>query len=559
MRHTLRVMRSFAAVLSFAVLAAPVALPGQKSERQRPNVVWLSVEDMSPWLSCYGDSTVRTPNIDRLAREGVRFRHAFATSPVCAPARSSLITGCYATRIGTMQMRNNSPSKAAIAKDPEAYRDIPGYEGVPPAFVRCFPEILRAHGYYCTNASKKDYQFKEPGTVWDVSSGKAHWRNRAPGQPFFAVFNHTGTHESRAFPNVKRAPSVVDPKTVPLPPFYPDTPAVRDAVARTYDNIARMDEWVGRQLDALAKAGLLDDTIVMFFSDHGVGLPRGKRSSYDTGTRVPLLVRFPDGTGAGTTDDRVVQFIDFGPTVLSLCGIDPDPRLDGQPFFGAFDRLDRGFAFSHSDRFDSVYDRQRSVTDGRFRYVRNYVTDLPYLIPNAYRERLLMTADLYALRDADPADVTPAQWQMAAKVRPFEELYDSANDPWEVQNLAGEKAHRDQLVRLRAALDGWIEATGDLGFVLPESRLVRENIWPPDGAQPTTPAAEAVTDGGRVTLRCSDPGASVGYRERAVAGENRGPWTVYTGPFEVAVGTKLELLTHRIGHKRTLVRFTVGS
>ena len=553
-------MRTFVRVLSFAALSLLGTLPAQDdTEIKRPNVVWLSVEDMSPWLPCYGDDTVATPNLDRLAREGVRFRHAFATSPVCAPARSSLITGCYATRIGTMQMRNNAPSKSAIAKDPDAYKEIPGYEGLPPAFVRCFPEILRAHGYYCTNASKKDYQFREPGTVWDVSNGKAHWRNRAPGQPFFAVFNHTGTHESRAFPNVKRAPSVVDPAAVPLPPFYPDTPAVRDAVARTYDNIARMDAWVGRQLDALEQAGLLENTIVMFFSDHGVGLPRGKRSSYDTGTRVPLLVRFPDGAGAGATDERVVQFIDFGPTVLSLCGIDPDRRLDGQPFFGAFDRLDRGFAFSHSDRFDSVYDRQRSVTDGRFRYVRNYITNLPYLIANAYRERLPLTADLYALRKADPASVTPEQWQMAATERPFEELYDSESDPWEVQNLAADPAHQQQLMRLRTALDGWIEATGDLGFVLPETRLVREHIWPPAGEQPTTPAAEAAVEAGRVTLRCPEPGASIGYRELTVGGRNRGPWIVYTGPFEADAGTKLELLTHRIGHKRMLVRFTVGS
>ena len=177
-----------------------------------------------------------------------------------------------------MQMRNNKPSQSAIAKDPDAYKDIPGYEGVPPAFVRCFPELLRAQGYYCTNNAKKDYQFKEPVTVWDQSNGKAHWRGRAKGQPFFAVFNHGGTHESGAFPSRKPSPDAVSLEDVPVPPIYPDTPNVRAAMKRTYDNIAAMDRWVGKKLAELERAGLLDSTIVMFYSDHGVGLPRGKRS-----------------------------------------------------------------------------------------------------------------------------------------------------------------------------------------------------------------------------------------------------------------------------------------
>jgi arylsulfatase A-like enzyme len=365
-------------MICVAVLGAVAAQDGE-----RPNIVWLVAEDMSPWLGCYGDATVPTPNCDRLAREGVRYRNAFATSPVCAPARSSLITGMYATRIGTMQMRNNAPSAAALDKNPDAYREIPGYEGLPPAFVRCFPEVLRRHGYYCSNNSKRDYQFAAPVTVWDESSGRAHWRNRAAGQRFFAVFNYNGTHESQSFPDSKAKPRVVSPDDVPIPPIYPDTANVRQAMARTYDNIAAMDQWVGEKLAELDDAGLRESTIVMFFSDHGVGLPRGKRSCYDTGTRVPLLVRFPGKRLAGTIEDRVVQFVDFGPTVLSLCGIRPDDRLDGRAFLGGSERDGIGHAFSHADRFDEVYDRQRSVTDGRYRYIRNYLTDPPYLIANA--------------------------------------------------------------------------------------------------------------------------------------------------------------------------------
>ena len=343
------------------VLPLSPALVAQPAPSPRPNVVWLVVEDMSPWLACYGDDTVATPNLDRLAAASVRYANAFATSPVCAPARSSLITGLYATRIGTMHMRTGNPSKTALQKDPRAYAEIPSYEGLPPAWLRCFPELLRAQGYYCTNNSKRDYQFQAPVTVWDQSNGKAHWRNRRDGQPFFAVFNYGGTHESQTFPNVRAKPRVVDPATVLLPPFYPDTPKVREAVARTYDNIAAMDAWVGGKLRELENAGLLDSTIVFFYSDHGVGLPRGKRSCYDTGTRVPLLVRFPDGRRAGKTDERVVSFVDFGPTVLSLCGVRPDARLDGVPFLGRFRRKGTGYAFAHADRFDAVYDRQRGV------------------------------------------------------------------------------------------------------------------------------------------------------------------------------------------------------
>lgn len=527
-------------ILVFLVLLASV--PAQEPSRSsRPNVLWLVVEDMSPWIPCYGDHTVPTPNLDRLARQSVRYAHAFATSPVCAPARSSLITGMYATRIGTMQMRTGNPSRASLARDPDAYAEIPNYEGVPPAFVRCFPEVLRAHGYYCTNNSKTDYQFKAPATVWDASGGKAHWRKRADGQPFFAVFNHGGTHESQAFPKSRLAPAVVRPEEVPVPPIYPDTPAVRDALARTYNNIARMDAWVGERLAELDEAGLTDSTVVFFYSDHGVGLPRGKRSPYDLGTRVPLLVRMPDGEGAGRVEDRVVQFVDFGPTVLSLAGVEPDRRLDGIPFLGEHRRPGAGLAFAHADRFDAVYDRARSVSDGRFRYVRNYVREMPHLIDNAYRDNLPMMADLRALADAADGEHF-SRWQVASTSRPGEELYDALADPWETVN----RVHDPELAavrdRLRVALDDWIESTGDLGLVLPEKRMVRERLWGGD-EKPTTAAPVAEARDGQIVVTCATEGASIGYRTGG-----KGPWTVYTGPFAAPEGAEVELVAHRIGY-----------
>ncbi len=521
--------------------AAPQPESEVRDWPDRPNILWLCVEDMSPWLACYGDPTVPTPHLDRLAAQSVRYSNAFASSPVCAPARSSLITGMFATRIGTMHMRTGNPSKAAIARDPEAYADIPSYEGVPPAFVRCFPEHLRAAGYYCTNNAKTDYQFKAPATTWDKSGGKAHWRSRPDGAPFFAVFNHGGTHESRAFPKAKRAPRVVDPNVLAIPPLYPDTLAVRDALARTYDNIARMDGWVGKKLAELEEAGLADSTVVFFYSDHGVGLPRGKRSPYDLGTRVPLLVRYPDGRRAGETEDRVVSFVDFGPTVLSLASLEPDARLDGVAFAGRHERAGRGLAFAHADRFDSEYDRARSVSDGRYRYVRNYRTDLPHLIRNAYRERLAMTADLYAL--AKVAQRAPSHWQCASTERPAEELYDSRSDPWEASNRIDDPSLREVAARLRAELDRWIEATGDLGLVLPEKRMVAERLWH-GGVQPKTAAVALRRANGAVELSSDTAGASIGYRAKGAKS-----WAVYRQPIELQADvTTLEVVAHRIGY-----------
>ncbi|MGK0205794.1 MAG: arylsulfatase A-like enzyme, partial [Planctomycetota bacterium] len=283
-----------------------------------------------------------------------------------------------------------------------------------------------------------------------------------------------------------------------------------------------------------------------------------KRSCSDTGTRVPLMVRFPDQRRAGETEKRVVQFVDFGATVLSLCGIKSDVRLDGVPFLGKHRRNGPGYAYSHSDRFDAVYDRQRSVSDGRYRYVRNYVTDLPYLIPNAYRERIPMTQDLYDLRGR--TDLPASQWQMAATTRPVEEFYDSESDPWETANLIDSDSHKNRIAKMREALGAWMKDTKDLGFVLPESKLVREHIWPPQGKQPTTPRAEMHQAIGAiasvVTLSCAESGASIGYR--VLPAKKGAAWSSYSKPFPVGEGQRIEVLTHRIGWRRNSTRFEVG-
>ncbi|MEC7233352.1 MAG: sulfatase [Planctomycetota bacterium] len=544
-------LRIFVPLIAAPFLGAPVEGACQGDTSRPLNVLWLTVEDMSPWIGPYGDETVPTPRLDAFAAESLRYDNAFACSPVCSPARTAILTGIEPPRMGAMHMRVRSRSKAA---GDEAYAGIPLYEAVPPAFVEPFPRALRRAGWYATNHAKTDYQFKAPADTWDASSGKAEYTNRPDGAPFFAVYNHTGTHESQAFPSARRRASAVSLEDVPVPPIYPDTPAVRDAMKRTYDNIAAMDRWFGAQLDRLEESGLADSTVVFFFSDHGVGLPRGKRSLYGTGTRVPLLVRFPAGQwpagiGPGTSTERLVSFVDFGPTVLSLAGIEPDERLDGRAFLGEHEAAPRDTVFFHADRFDAARDRARGATDGRYLVIHNLLPDVPHLIPNAYRERLPMTAELYALRDGGAASWTrtPAQWQVGSSRRPEFEWYDSLRDPWEVRNLAGEQDlpgdGAERLIRLDAMIAARrLGAAVDLGLIEDEAAMVAEHLWPPDGAQPTTAAPTLGTDG---RLSCRTEGGLIAVRVDGV-------WRPYDGA-PVPRGEELETRAHRVGFRPSAV------
>lgn len=511
----------------------------------RPSILWITAEDLSPWLGCYGDTTVPTPAIDALAARGTRYTQAHSSAPVCAPARATLITGCAATRIGAMHMRTGTPSKAALEADPEAYAGIPSYEATPAPEVRCFPELLRAAGYHCTNASKTDYQFQAPPTVWDASRGGAHWRDRPdPDQPFFAVFNIGVTHESGTFLDRKRPQRVADPAAVPIPPYYPDTPVVREDLARTYDNIARMDRRVGQLVAELEEAGLSETTWIFFFGDHGVGLPRGKRCLYGSGTRVPLVVVAPGGEP--TVSERLVSFEDLAPTVLSIAGIEPPAWMDGRAFAGPYEAAPRELVYLHADRMDACLDRTRGVFDGRHRLLRNDLPDRPRLYPVAYAEGVPTTGELRRL--AAEGGLPEAAWQLASPTKPPLELYDTAADPHEVDNLAGRPELAEVEQRLLRALEEWTRATGDLGL-LPEGEMVCTRLWPPDGEQPRTSAPQLARDpDGPSALRCETEGASIGYR---LPGESA--WRVWTTASRLEPGRAYEAVAHRIGFERSPV------
>ena len=435
-------------LLAFAALAA-----------DRPNILWLSAEDINAHMGCFGDDMAITPNIDQLAKEGVRYSNAFTAAGVCAPCRSTVITGMYHTTLGTHHMR-------CKAKLPEHIRAFPGY--------------LRKAGYYCTNNSKKDYQFSETKDTWDVSGGKGHWKNRKDDAPFFAVFNFTGCHESGIASESKykgvtkdlTPDQRQDPAKLTLPPYYPDTPGTREDWKRNYELITALDIWVGEHIAALKEAGLYDNTIVMFWSDHGVGLPRAKRWLYDSGTHIPFIARIPGEENPGSVNDELISSVDFGPTVLNLAGVELPDHLQGRAFLGPDLSPPRDYVYGARDRMDERYDIIRAVRDKRFRYIRNYEPFKPYY---QYMNTPEKGATMRELRRVHAEGKLPAAAALfMADFKPAEELYDLQADPHEINNLADNPAHKATLEKMRAVHLKWVADTRDIGL-LPESEItIRE-------------------------------------------------------------------------------------
>jgi N-sulfoglucosamine sulfohydrolase len=477
-----------ALVLVLAVTAAAILSAGAAgtapqtatSPVRRPNIVWISNEDMSPHLGVYGDRSARTPVLDRLARESVRYTRAFTTAPVCAPSRAAIITGMYQTSIGAQHMRTTE----------DRVPELPGpYLAVPPFYVKAFPEYLRAAGYYTTNRAKTDYQFGVPFTIWDEVGRTAHWRNRAnKDQPFFSVFNLEVTHESQIFPSSparKGKPLVTDPRELEVPPYYPDTPVVREELARMYDNIADMDAQVGEILKQLEDDGLMDNTIVFYWSDHGDGVPRAKRSLYDSGLRVPLMIRWPKPLGSpvvpGSVRDELVSFIDLAPTVLALAGVDIPAHMQGRALLGRHAAPAPELVFAARDRMDIEYDMMRSARDARFLYIRNFSPELPYAGHITYRNQSAIMQEWLRLQAERKLAGPAALWMRTS--RPAEELYDTQADPYQVRDLSADPAHRSTLARMRAAVTTWMTRTGDQGLIN-EAEMI-DRMWP-GGVQPET-------------------------------------------------------------------------
>jgi uncharacterized sulfatase len=447
---------------AYIVLAAIVVLmsAGLIPAAERPNIVWIVSEDISPNLGCYGDPVAITPNLDNLARESVRFTRAFTHAPVCAPSRSGLITGQYPVTMGSHHMRSKLTS--------------------PPPM---FPQMLQKAGYRVFWPGKTDFNFDAP-KGWATST--EDWTKKPElldgDTPFFAYHNIGITHESKARSTAAEHAKIthrlksnefIDPKKVLLPPYWPDNEAVRKNVAMYHENITAMDYIVGDILKMLDDRKLRDNTIVFFFGDHGWGLPRGKRWCYDSGTRVPLLIRWPGTIAKQSVREDLVCFLDFAPTALSLAGAAVPKEMQGRVMLGEKTQPAPKYVFSCRDRMDEAVDRIRSVRGERFRYVKNFHPELPYAQWINYLDEMPIMKEWRRL--AFEGKLNDVQKAFFARTKPEEELYDLQADPHETVNLAAKPEHAGTLKEMREALEKWIVDVKDQGAV-PERDLIQRGV-----------------------------------------------------------------------------------
>jgi N-sulfoglucosamine sulfohydrolase len=450
----------------------------EQEKSDSPNILWIVTEDISPALGCYGDEYAKTPNLDELAGRGIRYDYAYATAPICAPSRSSLITGLYATSLGTQHLRTEVK--------------IPDY-------IKTFPVHLKEAGYFVSNYGKTDYNF-DPEGIWDYwEQDLFPWRKRKGNQPFFSFLNIGSTHEGPGNNDAAYQRAVEDlpdslfhdPEKANLPPYFPDTPEMRRIWAQYYDLVSDMDVQAGEILQGLQEDGLMENTIIFFFSDHGFGLPRYKRWLYRTGLQVPLIIYIPPAYGhyahsdAGSGSEDLVSFVDFAPTVLNLAGIKVPAYMQGKKFLGDSVDRPRRYVFGARSRADDMYEVSRSVLAKDYVYIRNYLPYLPYIQPgyifsdrkSSFRElrRLYLAGEL-------PRE-TLKLWQQ----KPVEELYNLKNDPFELNNLAKDRSYREIMEYLHEQLKNWIIETRDVGFLFePEYRIRAGDTSPYEMAQDTT-------------------------------------------------------------------------
>lgn len=427
-----------------------------------PNIVWLVAEDISPALGAYGDDFATTPNIDELAAQGIVYDNAFATAPICAPARSCLMSGLYATSLGTQHLRCDIPF---------------------PSELQTLPELLSEAGYFTSNRNKTDYNF-DPQNRWEHWSGSfTPWREREDDRPFFSFINIGPSHEgsvnnAERFEDLSRDldPALRhDPAQLTVPPYYPDNAETREVWARYYDIMTVLDQNVGAVLDSLEKDGLMENTVVFFFGDHGFGMPRYKRWLYKTGLHVPLVVYVPEQyqnraqNDPGTHTDELVSFVDFVPTALNLAGVEVPVDKEGQPFLGHRTPKDRAYIFGARDRADDMYEMSRAVSDGRYFYVRNFMPHLPY-IQSGYIYSDVKDS-FRALREAFKAGELNAEQLKLWQAKPVEELYDWQTDPQELNNLADDPEYKKIKQDLAQRLHDWMIEHRDLGL-LPEAEYM---------------------------------------------------------------------------------------
>lgn len=527
----------------------------------QPNILLLMAEDLSPRIGSFGDPIARTPAIDRLAEQGVRYPNVFTTAGVCAPSRAALMLGRHQNSTGTQHMRTSDGP-------------LGEYLAVPPPEAKAFPELLRRAGYFTYQHGKLDYQFSGvrsgtgPSSIWDAEDNDRQWADRDGDQPFFGMVNFMVTHESGIFAPLGTWPRglfhfvmqlaqanmrtgwtenviATDPAKVDLPPYYPDLPELRADLARQYDNIQIMDAQVAAILERLEQDGLADGTIVIWTTDHGDGLPRAKRELFESGIRVPMIIRWPESLRPkdlipGTLDSRMISFVDLTSTILALAGVVDAPGAHGHDFLDP--RVpEREYVYASRDRIDDALDRQRAVRDERYKYIRSYHPNLASSNLSDFRENQAgMRAWRAAFEAGDLTDIEGRFFQGPGE----EQLYDLDQDPFEINNLIASPEHMAIRERLRAAYADFEARIPDLGAI-PESEL-RERYWP-GGEQPVTRRPVFAAGDGRISLSAPDEGASI---ELSI---DRSPFRPYVEPFTVSPGTRLSARAIRYGWEESPV------
>lgn len=543
---------------------------------ERPNIIWLVAEDLSPRWACYGDSLAYTPHINSIAEEGIVFDNVFAVAGVCAPSRSSLITGMYPTSIGTQHMRQ---TKSVIPMP-----GVPNYNAVPPAQVKAFPELLREAGYWTSSYRKLDYQFGAPFTIWDEVSDEPSWRNRSEAdkdRPFFMYYTFEITHEiniwpdstkerffedfkidvSSLAPDVQQRPPYDESKKVALddvkvPPFLPDTPNSRSHLARLYDNISRMDVQIGKILKELKEDGLEDNTVIFVTSDHGDCIPRAKRWIYDSGIKCPLIIRFPDklapkGFTSNSRNNALYSFIDFAPTVLELAGVEKPQWMHGKSMISELEESPREYIYAGRDRMDNRYDTRRAVRNKQYKYIRNFNPEVDYSQQIMFLNQMPMMQEIISMDKKGDLNRNQSYWLFKPKgVK--EELYDINKDPFELNNLASDTVKYEKVLKqMRLALNEWQERTSDL-YQLDETDQA-EQMWP-EGIQPLTAPPVYELKDNNINLTCSTKGATIAYRKN-----NNKRWFIYQDPIPVSNIKMLETKAIRYGYLESdLIQIDIG-
>ena len=501
------------------------------SSQESPNFLWLVCEDQSLFFSMYGDSSANTPNINQLAKDGIVYKNCYTPSPVCAPSRSSLITGMYPTTLGTQHMRAYKKSKKNTIN---SHNSLPYYSPKPKKPVRFFTEDLRANGYYCTNNSKEDYNMMTSPLAWDESSKTAHWRNKKEGQSFFSVFNFNVTHESSIWKN-KIPYTKHELENVKLPIFFPNDNRIKSDVITNYKNIEKLDKQIGIIINQLKEDSLYENTIIFFLSDHGGPFPRYKRSIHETGIRVPFIAKWVNDNYTKNSN-QLISFVDFAPTILDIANIKRDFPFEGVSFYK---KDQRRYIYAAIDRFDECNNRSRSIRGNHFKLIFNSDTVINFYKPISYRQKMKTMQVLDSLQQKKELNTNFSRVFLNNKNSL--ELYKVSEDYFETNNLIHNPKYERIYKKLEYFLFKWMENSdfGNMSEVAMLDLMFTNAMTIPKLKEPKI----TINDEGYI-IEPNNPHTSVGWRRK-----NEKVWNIYTKNELIKSTNEIEVILFKPGYE----------